>query len=266
MSRTTRAWAGLLIMALLVVAGCSRSPEAQKARHLERGDKFAAREQYKEAILEYRNVLRLDRANARATRQLGLAHYHLGEMEQAYPYLLKAQELAPNDLDLRLKLGSIYLLGGNSEGARQQANFVLEREPNNLDALALSASVAATGEELDAAIRRLEAARADLGNQAKFELTLGTLYLRKQDLASAERAFLAVVARDPKSVEAHSALGSLYLSKGDVLQAEREFKAAADLAPIGSLARLRLADFYLSAQKPDEAKRIISQITQKAPD
>src|SRR5215470_6145342 len=93
MSRMTRGWVGLLIIGLLVVAGCSRSPEAQKARHLERGDKYVAREQLREAILEYQNVLRIDPTNARATRQLGLAHYRLGELAQAFRYLLKAQEL-----------------------------------------------------------------------------------------------------------------------------------------------------------------------------
>src|SRR5262249_28492793 len=121
MSRTTRGWAGLLIVALLVVAGCSRSPEAQKARYLERGDKFAAREQYQEAIPEYRNVLRLAPANARAIRQLGLAHYSLGEGPQAFRYLLKAQQLTPDDQEVRLKLGWIYLRVGKREEARQEA-------------------------------------------------------------------------------------------------------------------------------------------------
>src|SRR6266536_4601663 len=117
MSCQFRVWTILLAVGLLVVAGCSRSPEAQKARYLERGDKYAAREQYREAILEYRNVLRYEANNARVIRQLGLAHYHLGEFGYAYRYLLKAQELTPNDLDVRLKLGAIYLLGGKVEEA-----------------------------------------------------------------------------------------------------------------------------------------------------
>src|SRR6266536_5269170 len=104
MSCQFRVWTILLAVGLLVVAGCSRSPEAQKARYLERGDKYAAREQYKEAILEYRNVLRLDPANQRATVQLGLLHYQLGEVAQAFRYLLKAQELTPDDSEVRLKL------------------------------------------------------------------------------------------------------------------------------------------------------------------
>src|SRR3989442_5323839 len=98
-----RGWTILLAVGLLVVAGCSRSPEAQKARYLERGDKYAAREQYREAIIEYLNVLRYDRANTRAIRQLGLAHSQLGELAQGFRFLLKAQELTPDDLDVRLK-------------------------------------------------------------------------------------------------------------------------------------------------------------------
>src|SRR5215472_13383250 len=163
MSQATRGLAALLIMGLLLAAGWSRSPEAQKARHLERGDKYAAREQYREAILEYGNVLRYEANNARAIRQLGLAHYHLGEFGYAYRYLLKAQELTPNDLDVRLKLGTIYLLGGKVEEARQEANFVLEREPKNLEGLTLLAGVSTTAEEVDATIRRLEGAKAELG-------------------------------------------------------------------------------------------------------
>ena len=43
MSRHFRVWTILLAVGLLAGAGRSRSPEPQKARHLERGDKYAAR-------------------------------------------------------------------------------------------------------------------------------------------------------------------------------------------------------------------------------
>ena len=255
----------LLVVGLLLVAGCSGSPEAQKIRHLERGDKNAARERYQDAILEYRNVLRFDPRNQRALTQLGVLHYQLGELAQAFPYLLKAGELAPDAPDIRLKLGTIYLFGGEVEKARREITFVLQREPANLDGLALLAGMAATPEEVNAAIQRLESAQGDLGNRPKLHLALGILYLRKKDMARAERSFMEALARDPKFAEAHLKLGDLYLRKGDVPQAEREFKAAAELAPIGSLARIRLADFYLVSQRPDETKRILSEIIRSAP-
>ena len=52
--------------------------------------------------------------------------------------------------------------------ARREVTFVLEKEPKNPDALALLAGMAATPEEVDAAIRRLETAQADLGDQATY--------------------------------------------------------------------------------------------------
>ncbi len=39
------------------------SPESKKAHHLARGNQYFSQELYKEAILEYRNVLRFDAAN-----------------------------------------------------------------------------------------------------------------------------------------------------------------------------------------------------------
>src|SRR2546426_7187399 len=96
MSPITARWMALLAAGLLAAA-CARSPEAQKARHLEHGDRYVQREQFREAIIEYRNVLRFDQNNGHAMRQLGLAHYQLGELAQAYQYLLKAQEILIGD-------------------------------------------------------------------------------------------------------------------------------------------------------------------------
>src|SRR5215475_409713 len=149
----------LLVLALLLT-GCTWSPEAQKARHLERGDQFFARQEYREAIIEYRNVVRLDGINRRAIRQLGVAHYQLGEMSQAFWYLGKSRELDPGDSEIRLKLGTISLLARRPEQAKEEAAFVLQQEPTNLEALLLWAASVNTSDEVDSAIRGLEAARA----------------------------------------------------------------------------------------------------------
>ena len=266
MSRAVRVWILLVLVLLLAMMGCARSPEAQKARHLARGDKYFARAQYREAVIEYRNVLRFEPAHAQAVRHLGLAHYKLGELAPAFSYLRTSKELDPVNLEVRQKLATIYLLGGRSAEARQEATFVLEKDAKNFDALTLLASAARTPQEIAAEIRRLETARGDFAERAKFHLSLASLYLRKQDPAAAEGAFREAVAREPKSVDAHLALGNFYASKPDIVQAERELKAAADLAPGGSLASLALANFYLRAGKPDDGRKLLGEITQKAPE
>src|SRR2546425_13189359 len=148
MCRAAQAWIALLLLSVLVVmTGCSKSPEAKKTQHLERGDKYYAKAQFREAIIEYTNVIRIDVKNARAYRQIALAHYELGELGQALPYLMKSQELDPEDLDARLKLGSIYLLARQPAKAREQVTTVLEKDPANFEALLLWAATARTRQE-----------------------------------------------------------------------------------------------------------------------
>jgi tetratricopeptide (TPR) repeat protein len=264
--RDLRRSISLLLVLGMATAGCARSPEAKKARWLGRGDSYFGRQQYREAIIEYRNVLRIDASNARAMQQLGLAYYQLGESAQAYPFLLKAKELDPNNAEVRLKLGTLYVAARQLKETREEANFLLEKDPKNFDALLLFAASASTPKEVAAAIRRLEAARADFGGRAKFHIALANLYLRNQDMAAAEGSFKEAVATEPMSIEGHTALGDFYLlRKNDVARAEQEYKAAADLAPFGSAARIKLADFYFLIRRPEAAKQLLAEISEKAP-
>src|SRR5207244_12395851 len=116
-------------------------------------------EQCREAVIQHVNVLRLDRANPRAIRQLAFAHYQLGQIGQAFPYLVKSQELDPVDPEVRPKLGSIYLVARQPAEARQQVAAILGKDPKNFEALLLWAGTAITPQEVDAAIQRSEERR-----------------------------------------------------------------------------------------------------------
>jgi Flp pilus assembly protein TadD len=256
----------VFLMIALVLAGCARTPEAKKARYLERGNRYFKQEQYREAILEYRNVLRIDQKEPAATRQLGLAHYQIGQFGVAFRYLTQAQQLDPDNTEVRLKLASIYILAGRPDDATAQVEAVLKKEPGNLDALVLFAGAANTPREVDEALARMRAVEPAFGTTAKLHLVLAGLYLRKQDTAAAEREIREAVAREPNSVESHMAMGNFLVSRRDLAGAEGEFRAAADLAPMGSLARVRLADFYLLMRRPEDARRVLKQSTEKAPD
>jgi tetratricopeptide (TPR) repeat protein len=261
-----RIFTALLLVGLVAAAGCSRSPEARKARHLARGDGYFERLQYPEAIIEYANVLRIDGGNSHAITRVGVAHYQAGQFGQAFPYLLKARDLDPGNLEVRHKLGTIYLLARRADEAREEAMAILGRDPRHFDGLLLAASTVRTPAEVEAEIRRLEEARAAFGDRAKLHMSLGVLYLRTQARDGAERAFQEAVAREPKSVEARLLLADFYASRRDTAQAEREYKAAAALGPVGSVARLKLADFYLAFQKAEDGKRILQEITEQAKD
>jgi len=266
MQMTARIGSALLLAALVVVTGCTRSPEASKARYLSRADGYFDRQRFPEAIIEYMNVLRIEPGNAHAITRVAVGHFEIGQLGLAFPYLLKAIELDPENVDVRTRLGALYLLARRPQDARAEAAAILERNPRHFEGLLLSAATAGTPAEVDEEIRRLETVRTAFGDRAKLHMSLGILYLRKNASESAERAFQEAIAREPKSVGAHLILGDFYAARPDAERAERAYQAAAALGEVGSMARLKLADFYFAMQRPDDGKRVLQDVTAKAPD
>lgn len=259
------AWAVVLV-AVLAAPGCGMVKDFRKNRHLKAADAYAAEKKWKEATIEYRNTLRFDLQNFPVIKKLGLAYYENGQLGEAFPPLRRYHDQNPGDLEVRQKLGVIYLMGRAQDKAREQALAILAQEPKNLEALLLLAESADSPEEIQEAIRRLEADRATLPDADRVARALGVLYARNQDLPKAEQEFQAAVSSKPDSPEAHLALARLHLGKRELDLAEKEFKAAADLAPAGSFARLQLADFYLLTRRTDDATKVLEQITTEAPD
>jgi tetratricopeptide (TPR) repeat protein len=248
---------------LIVTPGCSR--QARQARHLERAGRQFQAERYREASIEYMNVLGTDPTNRVALRGLGLALFQVGEMRAAIPCLLKAEEADPGDAEVRLKLGSLYLLMGLREKARERAEAVLRQETGHLDALALYAASAGP-RETDEAIARLLPHAARHAGQARFQVALATLYAGRGDVEKAESLYRDALERLPQSWELHLARADLYARKRDLVRAGESYRAAAGLAPVTSLAPVKWARFCESEGRLDEARAILDGVLREAPD
>ncbi len=96
-----------------------------------RGDTTSARRQYRDAV-------RLDRANRRASAALQA----LG----AIPNLERAARESPGDLDLLADLGVTYFLTGRYERARELANRVLRQAPDHPGANQLMRQLGSPGQ------------------------------------------------------------------------------------------------------------------------
>ena len=54
------------------------SQEAKRERHWKRGEKYFSENKFREAVIEYKNVLQIDPNNAGAHHRLGLAFLRTG--------------------------------------------------------------------------------------------------------------------------------------------------------------------------------------------
>ena len=255
----------ILLFPILLIIGCT-SAEQKKNMYLEKGDKFYAEKQYKEAIIEYRNVLRIDANNVDATRKLALSYYSVEDFGNALQALLTVRHANPDDLDIRLEAARCYFHFGKLKEGREELNFILEKEPQRLDALFLLAELAKSSEEVADALDRLKDLNPGNEDRQKYNLALGLLYGKKGDLSKAENYLLEALKGEANLLEAHLALGNIAVAKKDFMQAEQEFQAAAELSPEVSAARLRLADFYIFRKNSGQAKQVLENIIQKSPE
>jgi len=246
------------------VVGCS--PEAKSARHLGEADKYFAAREYDKAEVEYKNAFQADSTNAAAIGRLGIIYLEQGRIAQAYGFLGRANELNPDNLEVRLKLGMLALGTGRPSEARDAAMAVLTKDPQQAEAPILLAESVAKPEEATAAREFLRALPAPAPTSAPVLVGLGLIDLRSGNAAPAMALFEQAQAADPKFAPASAVLGRIYLAQRNAALAEPALQKAAELSPLRSPARLQYAQFLLQAGKVDAARKVLEELTTKVPD
>ena len=244
--------------------GCSQ--QARLDRRVDRANQFFEKEQYAEAVIEYLNVLRMDRSNQVAIVRSGLAHFELGDAVKAMQFLMVAKEMDPGNIDVRLKVATIFRLGNYIKEAREEALELLKRDPGNLEGLLLLAETASEPDEVMDAYRLLKERESEFSDQARYHLALALTHLKLRDFEAAEKAYALARELEPTSVAVLESSASFYALKGDSDQAGALYAEAANQAPVASAARVRWAAFKYSIGEREEAKQILQEAVAEAPE
>ena len=127
----------LTCLVVLVVASCSRSPEAREARYLEKGKKEFQKKNYPVAILHFKNAVTAQPLDAEPYYQLGISYLALNDIQTGGTYLRRATELNPKHTAAQLRFAELLDAGDkeNVEDAQQRALKVLTLLPDDVGAL-----------------------------------------------------------------------------------------------------------------------------------
>ncbi len=163
---------------------------------------------------------------------------------------------------------------GRSDYANKAINeyqLALQNDPNSdyLNA-GLAELYARTGRIRDAVLQAQDILKRD-GNNLEARRLLGSIYLRSlgdmqqgtqsQDvLKLAIQQYEQIVKLDPKSVEDHLLLGRLYRQNDELLKAENEFKAAVAIQPDSEEAVTTLAYLYNEEGDSNRALQVLNAI------
>jgi tetratricopeptide (TPR) repeat protein len=257
----------LLVLGALFLTNCSREQSTVEAR-LSRAQDYLAHAEYDKAEGELLRLLRLAPSNFEAVRQLGFMYYDEGRYSLALLSLKKLADLEPQNLDVQIKVGQIFLSARRHQEARDKALLILRQQPGHEEALLLLASAGIASKVLDETKILIEGLRNQDQDKDRigYHLALGNLALIENDSLAAERDFKTAFDENPQSSAVHLALGTLYWRQKKLDDADREFKAAADLAPLRSPKRIRYAEFKLLTGAPARARTIAEELIERAPD
>ena len=252
--RFLRIAVGLLL--IVIVGGCD-SPEEKEANFFKRGVALYEKGEDAKAMVEFRNVLRLNPKNADALYHAGLIHERAQQLPEAYRAFQAATAEKPDLLPAQVKLGTLALAGNELAVAEQAANAIEKLQTDNPDGLALRAATMLRKGDLQ---RAMDTARKALATAPNHEnaaaVVAGVLSARgRQDEAL---AFLdETLQRIPNSVNLRQIKIVLLAKQGDTDGIVRTFGELIELQPNDRAYPLGLANFLQASDDPAQAETVL---------
>ncbi|MBN8731774.1 MAG: tetratricopeptide repeat protein [Acidobacteria bacterium] len=276
MSRAPRI-ASLFILALVAIftlVACG-SPETQKKRLLEAGNKYFKENKFKEASIIYRKALQKDARYGEAYYRLGLSELRLGRYGDALRAFERASELQPENEDASSRLGDLYLSIYLSDRTRfkqlltdfsELSDRMLKRNPKSFAGLRMKGYQLVAENKVGEATGFFEKALAvkpddttvmlayvqalyGAGDKEK-SITLGKEFLSKNKNFGPLYDFLYLNALGQKNIP----------------EAESILKSKLENNPKIAVYYTELAAHYLRAQKEAEMKATLSRLTSNTKD
>ena len=238
-----------------LLASCAEPLSDRAAKHETRGDAYVQQEQFREAVIEYKNAARDSPDRPDLHWKLASAAAKTGDIPAAFTALTRVVQLDPTHFDARWSLGDLYLAAGKTGEVTKLAEGLLMARPHHPAGHLLFAGIALHEGRIADAIESLKHAAALDPTMLRPLLALGNVYFTQRDLKPAGEWYARAVAADPASVEAHLAYGYFLSATGAIDEGKTEFHKALDVSPDQELVKLLLADRYLALGRQDEAKR-----------
>jgi tetratricopeptide (TPR) repeat protein len=236
----------------LIVVGCS-DPEVQKVKYFEQGNTLMAAGKLADAIIEYRNAIKLDAKYGEARFQLARALEQRGDRSASGEYV-RAADLLPSHFDAQIKAATILLKARRFEQAQQHADKALVLHPRSAEAQVVKAYTLAGMQDMDGALEEMERATQAADGDYRPFTNLGGLHASQGKTAEAEAAFKQAVLTNPTAPEPKLALAYFYSTTQRLQDAEQVLQDVLKVDLLNVAANQFLAQLYISAGRPGDAE------------
>src|ERR1022692_4615951 len=253
-----------LLLVLLALAGCMRSPEAKSARYMEAGKKLLQKNDAPRAILQFRSAAQVTPRNPEIYYQLGIAYLAAGDLRNGVDCLRKTLELNPKHAAAQLRLAQLMASTSDPKwlkDAQQRLQALLQDTPDDPDALhALALAELKLGEPGDA-MQLLGRAIAAAPQDVMIAVTLAQAKVQQKDPKGAEEVLRKACNNSPKSADAVIILGRFYAAQNRAAEAEQQFRHALAMDPQSAAALSNLATLQNLTGRKQEAEQSFKRLS-----
>lgn len=233
-------WAGKLEqsgkLALLAVADLPEDPVA----HVIAGKTlWKLRGRLDEAVVHYREAVRLKPEYFAANLELGNLLVDRGETEASLEYYERAVQIKPGNADARFQLGNTFFDMGNHERASEEYRVALRLDPQNIFAYRNLGQVALRKKQFQEAIAHYKKA-LELDPSPVSHCDLGFIFLEAREHDPARECFERTISKAPQHAAAYFGLGVVAEGEENVSLARKMFEQVLSLEPQNRDARLRI--------------------------
>jgi Flp pilus assembly protein TadD/mono/diheme cytochrome c family protein len=165
--------------------------------HCNLGALLATRGEYREAISNFEQALRVEPASATARNGLGAGLLAEGHFDDAIRELREALRLDPVHLNARLNLARALKAKGDLNGAAAELDAFLKQKPDNADAQSALGFVHSMQGHHDEALPHFREAARLRPEDADAQTNLGAALASRGDLAAAVKAFEEALKLNP---------------------------------------------------------------------
>jgi tetratricopeptide (TPR) repeat protein len=257
MSKLNRCFCALrgpfAVAALLALAACG-SPEEQAKSHYENAVRLVAEHNDAKAAVELKNAVQKKPDYVAAWRALAELDERSRNWGPLAADLREIAKLAPRDIDTRLRLGKLMLLGNAVDQSLKLADEALAIDEAHAGAHALKAAVLLKLNDPTGAAREAKAAlEADPGNIEAL-VALAAERMMAGDAAGALQILDRGPLADTDNIGVQVFKIQLLDKLGDAPRTEALLKKLIELYPKELLFQRALARFYISHKRQDEAE------------
>jgi tetratricopeptide (TPR) repeat protein len=241
-----------LCLVLVVMTACNT-----KSGYVEKGNALFKEGRFEEAALNYQKAIQKDPKYGEAYYRMGLLAMSQDHYADAFNALFRANQLLPNDTEVKETFGAFcldYYLRSPQRPQKlyqqtaQLASQLLAQNPNSVEGLRLKGALAHEDRKPDLAISYLRKALSVQPGNAPVSAELVQTLFEQGNYPEAEKNALELISRDKAYGPIYDVLYNFYSTAGRAADAENIAKLKVANNPKRASYRIELAAHYARAK------------------